>query len=136
MEKELRKFYQNIKKIKEGVYEYEDEKGNYSLLDDKRYLAVIVSYLELDEIELKQAIFQRNVDKSLTYNKIKVTRPVDKSFVTHKEKDKGTLVDKEIEVNQVWICSNGLGCRSSFTTKEEAINFAKDINDRFYDTID
>lgn len=135
MEQDLIKFYDNITKSKKN-YIYEDDKGNYSKVTDQRYLIVSVSYLELDEAQYKKAIFDKTIDKRLKYNKTKATRPVDKSTITHKDKDKGILTDSEVEVYQVWVASNPCGARHSFTNKEEALKFAKDTNERIYDTID
>lgn len=131
MTKDLVKFYNNLKEIN-GVYQYEDSEGNYCILDDKKFLSVGVFYQELSEEELIQARFKQEIDKNIKLNTIKVNKPVDKSTITHKEKDKGTLIDKETEVYQVWICSNGLGLKSCFNTKEEALELAKKINKRLY----
>lgn len=135
MEQDLIKFYDNITKGKK-YFIYEDEKGNYSEVTDKRYLIVSISYLELDEPQYKKAIFDKTIDKTLKYSKTKVTRPVDKSTITHKDKDKGTLIDSDVEVYQVWVAANPCGAKHSFINKEEALKFAKDTNKRFYDTID
>lgn len=133
MEQDLKKFYKNIKKQGEDFI-YEDEKGNYSYITDKRYLIVSVNYLELDENEYQKALFNMTIDKHLKYNKKRVNRPVDKSTITKKNKDKGTLVDKETPVYQIWVASNPLGSKSSFTEKNVALNFAKETNKNYYES--
>lgn len=132
MEKDLIKFYDNIKKNGD-IYIYEDSKGNYSLINNKDYLYVGVAYLELTDIELKQAIFNKTLTKDIKPNKTTAIRPVDKSTITNKKSDQGTLIDKRVDVYQVWIAQNGFGIKRGFIKKETALNFAKDINSKLGD---
>lgn len=132
MEQNLKEFYKNIKK-QEKEFIYEDEKGNYSYITDNRYLIVSVNYLELDENQFQKALFNMAIDKYLKYNKKVVKRPVDKFTITKKNKDKGTLVDKDTPVYQIWVASNPLGSKCSFTDKNEALNFAKETNKKYYE---
>lgn len=131
MEQDLIKFYENIRK--ENDFIYEDKDGNYSVITDPRYLIVSVSYLELDESQYQKALFNMTIDKKIKYNKKVVSRPVDKSTVTKKNKDKGTIIDKDVPVYTIWVASNPLGAKKSFTNKEDALEFAKETNKKYYE---
>lgn len=132
METDLIRFNENLEEIKgsNNLMKYEDEKGNYTLIP-LQYLYIGVQYLELDETEFTKAKFNKQVNPNYKYNSIKITRPVDKSTITHNKKDQGTLVDKEIEVKQVYLVTNGIKCSSSFIGKDEAIKTAKKLNERY-----
>lgn len=132
METDLIRFNENLEEIKgsNNLMKYEDEKGNYTLIP-LQYLYVGVQYLELDEAEFTKAKFNKQVNPNYKYNSIKITRPVDKSTITHNKKDQGTLVDKEIKVKQVYLVTNGIKCSSSFIDKDEAIKTAKELNERY-----
>ena len=80
-----------------------------------------VEYMELDEISYKKALFEMIIDKDVEYNKITITKPVDKYTKTKNEKDKGTIIDAEVEVSQVWVVKNGLGLTKAYNNKEKAI---------------
>ena len=108
MEKDLIKFNDNITKINKDIAKYQDERGNVALLNIGQLMCGC-EYLELDEVAFKKALFERIVDKATKYRKIKTTKAVDKSTVTHNKKDQGTIVDNEVETAQVWIVKNGLG---------------------------
>ena len=41
-----------------------------------------------------------------------------------------TLVDKEVEVYEVWSVSNGVGVFTSFTNKEDAIIYCRENNEK------
>ena len=92
----------------------------------KQNLYVSCSYLTLTEEEYKQALFNGSVQKN-NYNKIKITKPVPKNVITGKDKDKNTIVDKEVEAYEVWVVANNLGFMSSFKDKQEAIDYVEHI---------
>ena len=89
--------------------------------------------MELDEIMYKKALFEKIIEKGVEYNKIKTTKVVDKSTITHNKKDQGTLVDNEVEVSQVWFVKNGIGLTKAITNKEEALSYVEEINNKYFE---
>lgn len=130
MERDLIKFNKNITKVTKEIAKYEDEKGNYMLIPTGQLLCN-VEYMELDEISYKKALFEMIIDKDVEYNKITVTKPVDKYTKTKNEKDKGTIIDAEVEVSQVWVIKNGLSLTKAFDNKEKALSCVEEINNKY-----
>lgn len=130
MERDLIKFNKNITKVTKEITKYEDEKGNYMLIPTGQLLCN-VEYMELDEISYKKALFEMIIDKDVEYNKITVTKPVDKYTKTKNEKDKGTIIDAEVEVSQVWVVKNGLGLTKAYNSKEKALSYVEEINNKY-----
>ena len=130
MERDLIKFNKNITKVTKEIAKYEDEKGNYMLIPAGQLLCN-VEYMELDEISYKKALFEKIIEKDVEYNKIKTTKVVDKSTITHIKKDQGTLVDNEVEVSQVWVVKNGLGLTKAYNNKEKALFYVEEINNKY-----
>ena len=90
-----------------------------------------VEYMELDEISYKKALFEMIIDKDVEYNKITITKPVDKYTKTKNEKDKGTIIDAEVEVSQVWVVKNGLGLTKAFNVKKDALKLVEELNNKY-----
>lgn len=130
MERDLIKFNKNITKVTKEIAKYEDEKGNYMLIPTGQLLCN-VEYMELDEISYKKALFEMIIDKDAKYNKITVTKPVDKYTKTKNEKDKGTIIDAEVEVSQVWVVKNGLSLTKAFNVKKEALKLVEELNNKY-----
>lgn len=130
MERDLIKFNKNITKVTKEITKYEDNKGNYMLIPTGQLLCN-VEYMELDEISYKKALFEMIIDKDGEYNKITITKPIDKYTKTKNEKDKGTIIDAEVEVSQVWVVKNGLGLTKSFNNKEKALSSVEEINNKY-----
>ena len=130
MERDLIKFNKNITKVTKEIAKYEDEKGNYMLIPTGQLLCN-VEYMELDEISYKKALFEMIIDKDVEYNKITITKPVDKYTKTKNEKDKGTIIDAEVEVSQVWVVKNGIGLTKAFNVKEDALKLVEEINNKY-----
>lgn len=130
MERDLIEFNKNITKMTKEIAKYEDEKGNYTLIPTAQLLCN-VEYAELDEPAYKIALYERGIDKDLEYNKIKTSKVADLSTVTGNKKDQGTLVDKEIEVSQVWFVRNGLGIVKSFNNKHDALKLVDELNNKY-----
>lgn len=130
MERDLIKFNENITKVTKEITKYEDEKGNYMLIPTGQLLCN-VEYMELDEISYKKALFEMIIDKDVEYNKITITKPVDKYTKTKNEKDKGTIIDAEVEVSQVWIVKNGLGLTKAYDEKIRALQVVNELNDKY-----
>lgn len=129
MERDLIKFNRNITKLTKEIAKYEDEKGNYMLIPTGQLLCN-VEYMELDEISYKKALFEKIIDKDVEYNKITITKPVDKYTKTKNEKDKGIIIDAKVEVSQVWIVKNGLGLTKAFDEKVRALKVVNDLNNK------
>ena len=130
MERDLIKFNKNIAKVTKEITKYEDEKGNYMLIPTGQLLCN-VEYMELDEISYKKALFEMIIDKDVEYNKITITKPVDKYTKTKNEKDKGTIIDAEVEVSQVWVVKNGIGLTKAYNNKEKALFYVEEINNKY-----
>lgn len=130
MERDLIKFNENITKVTKEIAKYEDEKGNYTLIPVAQLLCNI-EYMELDEPMYKKALFEKIIEKDTEYNKIKTTKVVDKSTITHNKKDQGTLVDNEVEVSQVWVVKNGIGLTKSFDSKDKALQVVNELNNKY-----
>lgn len=130
MERDLIKFNENITKVTKEIAKYEDEKGNYTLIPVAQLLCNI-EYMELDEIMYKKALFEKIIEKDTKYNKIKTTKVVDKSTITHNKKDQGTLVDNEVEVSQVWVVKNGIGLTKAYDEKVRALQVVNELNNKY-----
>lgn len=130
MERDLIKFNENITKITKEIAKYEDEKGNYTLIPVAQLLCNI-EYMELDEIMYKKALFEKIIEKNVEYNKIKTTKVVDKSTITGKKQDQGTLVDNEVEVSQVWVVKNGIGLTKAYDEKVRALQAVNELNNKY-----
>lgn len=130
MERDLIKFNENITKVTKEIAKYEDEKGNYTLIPVAQLLCNI-EYMELDEIMYKKALFEKIIEKDTKYNKIKTTKVVDKSTITHNKKDQGILVDNEVEVSQVWVVKNGIGLTKAYDEKVRALQVVNELNNKY-----
>ena len=130
MERDLIKFNKNITKVTKEIAKYEDEKGNYMLIPTGQLLCN-VEYMELDEISYKKALFEMIIDKNIKYNKITITKPVDKYTKTKNEKDKGTIIDAEVEVSQVWVVKNGIGLTKAYDEKVRALQVVNELNNKY-----
>lgn len=135
MEKDLIKFNKNISKMTKEIVKYEDEKGNVALLNIGQLMCGC-EYMELDEPMYKKALYEKIVDKDVKYNKIKTTKAVDKYTKTKNEKDKGTIIDAEVEVSQVWLVKNGIGLTKAFDDKEEALKLVNELNNKYLEMAD
>lgn len=132
MNKDLVDFNKFITKLENNkqIMKYEDDEGNYLLIPISN-LFCSVEYLELDKAEYDRAVFNGIIDKSLNYKTGLAKRVVDKSQMTGSKKDQGILVNKTVNIRMIWVAKNGLGCKSSFTNKEDALKIAKELNDTY-----
>lgn len=128
MEKNLKKFYEKVENVgSKDIVAYQDEKGNYVLLPISQ-LFLSCEFVQLDEAQLKMAIFNGTVAKDMEFEKETITRAKDKSEVTNNKKDQGTVVESEVEVSNVWIVRNGLGLAESFNNQNEALKYVQEKN--------
>lgn len=133
MKKDLKSFMENITMINKDLSTYEDSKGFYYVVGTAQLLCS-VEYLELEEPQLKQLLFNQEIDK-LDYHKITTKKIKVKSDITHKEKDNNTLIEADVEVNQVWVVKNQLKISKSFTEKAEALDYAKEVNKEVFNAL-
>lgn len=123
MEKRWITFKDNIT-IQDGkTAKYEDQEGNYAILDPLK-LMVGVEYDEFNKEQYNQALFQKLIPKDMKLNITKKkTQVLDKN-------DKTKIVDAEEDVRQVWFIRDSLGNIEAYNNKEEAIKTAKEWNDK------
>jgi hypothetical protein len=134
MEKDLKKFMENVNILNKDFCEYEQkDKGFYFVLGTAQLICGC-EYAELDELQLKTALFNQEIEKG-NYEKTTVKRPVPKDTITKNPKDATTLIEKDVEVSKVWIVRNQLKLSKSFNNKEEAVKFAKSINEKVMNAI-
>ena len=127
METNLTKFMEYIRIINKDISEYEDKiKGVYFMVNTAQLL-VKVENLELSKEEYNVKRFENVVDE-LEYDIIEVDRPQSKYAITKKEEDKYTIVNSKVKVRAIWNVSNSIGIHKSFTNKEDALEYAKEIN--------
>lgn len=129
MEKDLISFMNNVKIINKDLSLYEDDEKGIMFYLNTVNLLTRVDLLELDEVKYKIALFEKKIDK-LDYIEEFIERPVPKNTITKKDEDKFTLINQKVKIKRVWNVSNTAGMFKSFTNKEEAIKFAKDINEK------
>lgn len=109
------------------ISEYIDEEKGIMYVIPTGQLFPNLQYLALTEEEFRNQKFEMLIDKDLKYNTKKVIRPV----LNKKKKDSDPdIVDKEVDVYEIWNITNGLNIKQSFNDKEEAINTYKAIRDK------
>ena len=119
-------------KNENGQWIYEDDEGNYTLLEEKLLLCG-VQYKELSKEEVQAHKFDMKIPHKMELNKVKITIPSSKYERTKKEADKFVIENKEVERYQVWFVMNSLRMVTAFNNKEEAIAKAKEINNKILD---
>jgi hypothetical protein len=123
MEKRWITFKDNITILDDKTAKYEDQEGNYAILDILK-LVVGVEYDEFNKDQYNQALFQKLIPKDMKLNITKKkTQVLDKN-------DKTKIVDAEEDVRQVWFIRDSLGNIEAYNNKEEAIKTAKEWNDK------
>lgn len=123
MEKRWITFKDNITILDGKTAKYEDQEGNYAILDPLK-LMVGVEYDEFNKEQYNQALFQKLIPKDMKLNITKKkTQVLDKN-------DKTKIVDAEEDVRQVWFIRDSLGNIEAYNNKEEAIKTAKEWNDK------
>lgn len=141
-ELDLKKFMDNITIENKSFSKYEDETGTMFELNTVQLLTR-VDYLELSTekigdhgaSEYEQAIFRKSID-DLEYTEKEINKPVPKSEITGNDKDKFTIANKKVVVKEVWNVSNPYGAFKSFNNKEQALEFAKEINEKVKSYLD
>lgn len=132
MTNDLDEYYSNIRYINENLAEYEDEEGNLFNVSPSNLL-IAVQYKTFNKQEYEQAVFKQIIPKNIICNETEIDKVIPKSEITHKDSDKFTLTTIKQKVKEVWIISNGLGIHKAYTTKDEALNKAKEINKKVFE---
>ena len=70
------------------------------------------------------------MNENLELKKATVTKKKDKYEITKREKDKGTIIDTEVEVSKVWFVKNGIQMSKAYNNKEEALKYVKEYNNK------
>lgn len=126
----LTEYMQKVHITNKDISEYVNEENGTRYIIPTGHLLAKVDYLELTEKELEQAKYKLLVDKYIDYKTTMSTRPVLKSDLTGKDKDKNTIVDSTVKIYQVWNVSNGLNIKQSFDNKEEAVKLYEEIKEK------
>lgn len=128
----LEEFMNNVEILGKEFSVYTDnEQGVLFPLNTVNILAR-VDYLELTKDQYVAAKFSQKIE-DLDYNVVNVKKAVPKNEITGKEEDKTTIVEKEVAARQIWNVSNTAGAFKSYTNKEDAMEKAKEINDKVFE---
>lgn len=130
----IEEFMQNIEICDKNYAIYEDkEKGIYFPLNTVQLLAR-VDYFELDENQYKKYLFEQKIE-DLEYQETEVDRATSKYEITKKEEDRTTIVNKKVQAKQIWNVANAIGVYKSYTNKDDAIEYAKEINKTIFNNL-
>mgnify|MGYP003309392879 CR=1 FL=1 len=129
MEQDLNKFYEKVNILNKEFSIYKDEEKGILIPFNTVHLLARVDYLELDAEQYKIALFQNKIEEK-NYKTIKIKRAIPKYEITKKEEDKTVIIEKDVEVKQIWNISNTLGAFNTFTDKDRAIKAAEEINNK------
>ena len=88
--------------------------------------------LELTKEEYQVAKFQKKIE-DLDYKIENIKKAVPKNEITGKDEDKFTITEKEVAVRRVWNVSNTAGAFKSYTSKEDAMEKSKEINNKIFE---
>lgn len=129
MEMELNKFMEKIEIINKDLSNYKDQEKGMMFYLNTVQLLVRVEPLELDKEQYQIALFEKKIE-DLEYERETITRVVPKNKITKNDKDKYTLTNKEVIVKKVYNVANALNVKKSFVDKDEAMEYAEEINNR------
>lgn len=123
----LDKFMKNIEILGKEFSVYTDEEKGVIFPLNTVHLLTRVDMLELSKEEYQVAKFQKKID-DLDYKIENIKRAVPKNEITGKDEDKYTITEKEVAVRKIWNVSNTAGAFKSFTDKDKAMEYSKNIN--------
>lgn len=123
----LDEFMEKVEILGKEFSIYTDEEKGVSFPLNTVHLLTRVDMLELTKEEYTSAKFQKKID-DLDYEITNVKRAVPKNEITKKDEDKYTITEKEVAVRKIWNVSNTAGAFKSFTDKNEAMGYSKNIN--------
>lgn len=123
----LDEFMKNIEILGKEFSIYTDEEKGVMFPLNTVHLLTRVDMLELSKEEYQAAKFQKKID-DLDYKIENIKKAVPKNEITGKDEDKFTITEKEVAVRKIWNVSNTAGAFKSFTDKNEAMGYSKNIN--------
>lgn len=123
----LDEFMKNVEILGKEFSIYTDEEKGVMFPLNTVHLLTRVDMLELSKEEYQVAKFQKKID-DLDYKIENIKKAVPKNEITGKDEDKFTITEKEIAVRKIWNVSNTAGAFKSFTDKNEAMGYSKNIN--------
>lgn len=123
----LDEFMKNVEILGKEFSIYTDEEKGVSFPLNTVHLLTRVDMLELSKEEYQVAKFQKKID-DLDYKIENIKKAVPKNEITGKNEDKFTITEKEVAVRKIWNVSNTAGAFKSFTDKDEAMEYSKNIN--------
>lgn len=123
----LDEFMENVEILGKEFSMYVDDEKGVSFPLNTVHLLTRVDMLELSKEEYQVAKFQKKID-DLDYKIENIKKPVPKNEITGKDEDKYTITEKEVAVRKIWNVSNTAGAFKSFTDKNEAMGYSKNIN--------
>lgn len=128
----LDEFIKNTNILGKEFSIYTDEEKGVSFPLNTVNLLTRVDYLELTKEEYISAKFQKKIE-DLDYEIINIKKPVPKNEITGKDEDKFTITEKEVAVRRIWNVSNTAGAFKSYTSKEDAMEKSKEINNKIFE---
>ena len=131
---DLKKFNETVETLENKLARYSDDEGNILILPLSGLICKC-EHLKVDESNKVQMEFNKEIPKGLELNKVTVTTQVLKNTITGNKRDKNTIVDKPVEVYELWRVTNGLGMKLVFNNKKEAVNYCNDINNKYIEMI-
>lgn len=123
----LDEFMEKVEILGKEFSIYTDEEKGVSFPLNTVHLLTRVDMLELSKEEYQVAKFQKKID-DLDYKIENIKKAVPKNEITGKDEDKFTITEKEVAVRKIWNVSNTAGAFKSFTDKDEAMEYSKNIN--------
>lgn len=123
----LDEFMEKVEILGKEFSMYVDDEKGVSFPLNTVHLLTRVDMLELAKEEYQVAKFQKKID-DLDYKIENIKRAVPKNEITGKDEDKFTITEKEVAVRKIWNVSNTAGAFKSFTDKDEAMGYSKNIN--------
>ena len=123
----LDEFMKNVEILGKEFSIYTDEEKGVIFPLNTVHLLTRVDMLELSKEEYQAAKFQKKID-DLDYKIENIKKAVPKNEITGKDEDKFTITEKEVAVRKIWNVSNTAGAFKSFTDKNEAMGYSKNIN--------
>ena len=123
----LDEFMKNVEILGKEFSMYVDDEKGVSFPLNTVHLLTRVDMLELAKEEYQAAKFQKKID-DLDYKIENIKKAVPKNEITGKDEDKITITEKEVAVRKIWNVSNTAGAFKSFTDKNEAMGYSKNIN--------
>ena len=123
----LDEFMEKVEILGKEFSMYVDDEKGVSFPLNTVHLLTRVDMLELSKEEYQVAKFQKKVD-DLDYKIENIKKAVPKNEITGKDEDKFTITEKEVAVRKIWNVSNTAGAFKSFTDKNEAMGYSKNIN--------